>query len=402
MQGQSGVTLERDYCGAPVLVAYGPLLWPGIALIVKIDLEEIVSAVQVEIADAADKINQQVPAARMSCILAPRCGWVCLGGVGDFSRCSVPNQGGGCMVNWPRWPSVTGDCWSSSFVEVPGRSVAVSLLRHSGPRLHLPPFLVQLPRGQELVMYANLSNSSETTVITKSRTDCGAEPCSYDHHDPFTDKAAHCHEGFGTGQDYRHIDVVAAYRCIPQLNVGLLLKTDIPEIRDDQVRMTTMYADGQNKRHPDTTTEIVVAQRKPGVEPKDVRGSEDFRFLSQFKHRATCQSGSCGGSGLAEPMVRALQGKTGEITGKDYRPKEVLASYHYIPELEIGLVLKVDVDEVMAPAILATIKLIMVSAAAVVILGILLAISTKVIWRKVEIVWCVRKGGSHGPWARMY
>ena len=56
-------------------------------------------------------------------------------------------------------------------------------------------------------------------------------------------------------------------------------------------------------------------------------------------------------SDLAEPMRLALQGKTGTIIAKDYRGEDVVAAYTPVPRLGLGLVAKIDVDEIYAPFI---------------------------------------------------
>jgi len=49
------------------------------------------------------------------------------------------------------------------------------------------------------------------------------------------------------------------------------------------------------------------------------------------------------------PMAYALQGNTGLITAHDYRRREVVAAYSPVGDLGLGMVLKMDSDELFAP-----------------------------------------------------
>ena len=86
-----------------------------------------------------------------------------------------------------------------------------------------------------------------------------------------------------------------------------------------------------------TTGEITLARRE----------GNDIVFLFRQRGAEVDQPFSVSlDSGLADPMREALAGQSGTMIGKDYRGNIVLAAYEPVAVLNLGLVAKIDLDEV--------------------------------------------------------
>ncbi|MFK5913606.1 MAG: PAS domain S-box protein [Woeseiaceae bacterium] len=73
------------------------------------------------------------------------------------------------------------------------------------------------------------------------------------------------------------------------------------------------------------------------------------------------------GGAFAEPIQRALAGKSGTIIARDYRGEVVLAAYEHISILNYGLVTKIDLKEIRAPFIRAGVISVAVSMVLIII-----------------------------------
>lgn len=90
------------------------------------------------------------------------------------------------------------------------------------------------------------------------------------------------------------------------------------------------------------------------------RNGEQIEYLLSHRHYdlenlKPVPVGSC----LGEPMQAALSGRSGTMVGFDYRGAEVLAAFEPVAELDLGIVAKIDLEEVRRPFI----KAIVISSA---------------------------------------
>ncbi len=92
------------------------------------------------------------------------------------------------------------------------------------------------------------------------------------------------------------------------------------------------------------TGELVVAQRK----------GDQIVFLFPYRHGDGSDPDPISWkSELAEPMRLALSGQEGTLIGVDYRGERVLAAYHPVTGLNLGVVAKADLAEIRAPFVMA-------------------------------------------------
>ena len=90
------------------------------------------------------------------------------------------------------------------------------------------------------------------------------------------------------------------------------------------------------------------------------------------------------GSGSAEPMRRALNNERGSIVARDYRNKLVLAAYRPIEALGLGIVRKIDLEEIRAPYITAGIFAAVIAILLVSIGGLLMVKLSNPLIKRVE------------------
>ena len=234
----------------------------------------------------------------------------------------------------------------------------------------------------------------QTTVVTdmKFRDQCSNATCEHDvSSGSFIRNAVElCRDDIQIEQvDYRGAAVDVGQRCLPFLDGALLMKVDLAQIDARGTQISVNYVNSQNAMTADTTQEIMLAERRAGVAAANVTGRADFRFLTEFKLRDRCPGARCpDGNESAVWMSQALRQQRGTEWGVDYRGEaEVLAAYDFMDEKSLGLVVKVDMEEVQAPAWSAAVKLFLICLGAIVASIFVLGYIAKRMLDQIERAW---------------
>ena len=182
-------------------------------------------------------------------------------------------------------------------------------------------------------------------------------------------------------REYRHILVLILIMAgvaliVGATAIGVLYKTAIEQARyrleetaQSQARMMEAVArfDQKYTVYPGGPQEATMFQIKEALEIFQHKGlgrtgeftlarrqKDTIVFLVAHKHANNEKLKSVPFySELAEPMRRALSGASGSIVGQDYLGNTVLAAYAPVAELDLGIVAKIDLEEIRAPFVYA-------------------------------------------------
>jgi PAS domain S-box-containing protein len=111
------------------------------------------------------------------------------------------------------------------------------------------------------------------------------------------------------------------------------------------------------------------------------REGDQIVFLLSHRHDDLDEPNPVPFDGItAEPMRRALSGRSGTVVGLDYRGVMVLAAHEPVAELDLGIVAKIDMSEIRAPFLQAGVAVALLSLALIAVGTVLiLRISTPMI-----------------------
>ena len=115
------------------------------------------------------------------------------------------------------------------------------------------------------------------------------------------------------------------------------------------------------------------------------RRGEQIEFLSEFRFPEKAARKIVPlSTDRAAPMRRALSNERGWMIGPDYRGERVLAAFEPIKELNLGLVAKLDMREVIAPFMKAAVSALGIAAVVVFIGGLLVLRMARPMVRRIE------------------
>ncbi|MDT7042978.1 ATP-binding protein [Candidatus Nitronereus thalassa] len=128
----------------------------------------------------------------------------------------------------------------------------------------------------------------------------------------------------------------AAFMAAPVFQDGKFLGVVALEVRDEDIQDLIQDYRGLGK-----TGEVVIGYRRPEgallVSPPRHQSQTSLKKLIFFKTNETT------------PLQLALNGERGSGLSSDYREKQVLATWDYLPSYRWGLVVKIDADEAFYP-----------------------------------------------------
>jgi len=163
-----------------------------------------------------------------------------------------------------------------------------------------------------------------------------------------------------------------------------VMKVDVAQVIREGVAMVGTIATYENDvRYATSTTEVEVAKKKPGVTV--VHSVLDENVVTTERFANQCPNSLCTGSDLL--MQLALAGQTGAIVGPDYRNTPTLGAYTFLPGLEVGIVVKIDVNEANSNAVTLALELTACAVGAVLVSMGVLALLANVLLKTMDRTW---------------
>eukprot|EP00667_Euglena_gracilis_P001456 EG_transcript_1455 len=234
----------------------------------------------------------------------------------------------------------------------------------------LPTVNARLPGSAEVELASYTTDGSGNLVLSnlsayKSPDQC-AGPCAVSPY--LTAVARACASGVTSGVDYRGVNVLAGYTCLPELSTVATYKVDQREIAAQGLAQAVQATDLMN-RNEVTSFEMLLGQPKGGMSPDAVKVDDDVQILTKLKS---------GGQGVAASgMAPAFRGFEGILYTQDYRGVGVMAAVGYLSSMGLGMEGKLDRSELLAPIVSKALVLIGINLGCLLVSTVLLALYTR-------------------------
>eukprot|EP00668_Euglena_longa_P011029 GGOE01013380.1.p1 GENE.GGOE01013380.1~~GGOE01013380.1.p1 ORF type:complete len:1161 (-),score=397.40 GGOE01013380.1:1066-4548(-) len=195
-----------------------------------------------------------------------------------------------------------------------------------------------------------------------------------------------CVSGTDHSLDYRSQKVIAGYSCVSSMKAAFSITMADSQIISEGTDMAVTIATYQTfVRYAGKSLEIAMARKKPGVVVAKTKN--DYEKFGGRKLGDQCVATGC--TGPSNVVLAALNSKggVGYLETVDYRWVTVLAAYTYLPDLDIGIAMKMDKSEAQAGSFRLTGILCGASVSAVLVSMAVLALLANVLLKSMDRAW---------------
>eukprot|EP00667_Euglena_gracilis_P003558 EG_transcript_3563 len=193
-----------------------------------------------------------------------------------------------------------------------------------------------------------------------------------------------CVSGTDHALDYGSQMVIAGYFCVPAMKAAVAITIRDSQIISEGTDMAITIATYQTfVRYASSSTEVVIGRKKAGVAVAQNR-NDVIRFGNR-KLASQCPNQVC--TGPSNAILHAVNHETGWIATVDYRWVDVYAAFTYLPNLDLGIAMKIDKSEAQSDSFRLTGILCGASVSAVIVSMAVLALLANVLLRSMDRAW---------------
>eukprot|EP00668_Euglena_longa_P026986 GGOE01033772.1.p1 GENE.GGOE01033772.1~~GGOE01033772.1.p1 ORF type:complete len:1150 (-),score=409.26 GGOE01033772.1:1107-4556(-) len=241
--------------------------------------------------------------------------------------------------------------------------------------------LVTIPKAG-----ANVStNGMKYWTNFRFASDCGSKCGTLPNTSTYLKKAlTKCVSGTDHSLDYRSQMVIAGYSCVSSMKAAFSITMADSQIISEGTDMAVTIANYQTMvRYAGKSLEIAIGRKKKNVAVALTKN--DYDKFGTRKFGDQCPPQGC--TGPSNAVLAAVNGRTGYMETVDYRWVTVLAVYIYLPDLNLGIAMKMDKSEAQAGSFRLTGILCAASVSAVIVSMVVLALLANILLKSMDRAW---------------